>query len=324
MQSAGREVTAPELVTLGETMATFVPAAPGSLRIGSEFRLTVAGAESTVAIAVARLGCSAAWMGRLGNDTLGRMVRTALRAEGVDVSHVRTDPVAPTGLLIREERTAGRTTTMYYRADLAGARLCPDDVDAALIAGARTLHITGITPALGPSPAAAVDRAVAVARDAGVPVSFDVNYRASLWSAQEAAPVLRNLAGSAHLLVAGLDEAALLLGETASCPKAAARGLARLGPAQVLVTLGERGCVALIDGELLEQPAVPVSTVSPIGAGDSFVGGYLAGALQQAAPAERLRLAVLCGALTAASPSDWEGLPYDGELDLLDRPEVVR
>ncbi|MEW2167328.1 sugar kinase [Streptomyces sp. NPDC007084] len=309
------------LVTLGEAMAVAASTAPGPLAPGKTARLSFAGAEATVAIGVARLGHPAAWIGSLGDDAAGAMIRAGLRAEGVDV-HARTVPELPTGLMLRERRTADHTRVAYYRTGLAGSRLAPTDVDEALVSGARVLHVTGITPALGDTAHQAVRRAVETAREAGATVSLDVNYRSLLWSREEAAAALGPLVRQADIVFASPDEADLFV--PGGTPLSLARSLAELGPSQAVVKLGARGALAVVEGAVFEQPVVPVTAVDPIGAGDAFVAGYLAAHLGAAAPAERLRWGAVCGAFAVSVEGDWEGLPLRRELPLLGSGDVHR
>jgi 2-dehydro-3-deoxygluconokinase len=309
------------LVTLGETMGLVAARGTGAFAVGSAGTISFGGAESNVAIGVSRLGHTAAWVGRLGDDPLGSLVHNALRAEGVDVSHVRREADVPTGLMLREHRTADRVRVSYYRRGLAGSRLGPDDVDADLVRSARVLHISGITPALSESARGAVHRAVELARDAGVLVSFDLNYRAALWPADEAGAEMRTLVGRADLVFAGEDEAALVVGEGA--PPQLAKLLAAAGPSEVILKLGAAGAHAVIGGDELTSPALAVSAVDPVGAGDAFVAGYLSGWLDGVPPAERLRRGNVCGAFSVSVAGDWEGLPRRGELGMLDSAENV-
>ncbi|MFJ8301140.1 sugar kinase [Streptomyces sp. NPDC094447] len=311
-----------DLVTLGEAMLSVSTTETGPLAPGRTARLSFAGAEATVAIGVARQGHRASWIGVVGDDAPGAMILDSLRAEGVDVSRVRTDGSVPTGLMLRQRRTADRTLAAYYRKDLAGSRLGAEDVDAALIAEARVLHVTGITPALGAGPREAVARAVQIARAAGTAVSLDVNHRSLLWSRQEAAAALLPLLKEADIVFAGLDEARLFT--EAGDPAEAARALAALGPGECVIKLGSDGALALVDGEVLTQPAVPVTALDPIGAGDAFVAGYLAARLDGAPPVGRLRTGAICGAFSVSVAGDWEGLPRRAEHSLLAGDDVQR
>jgi 2-dehydro-3-deoxygluconokinase len=290
-------------VTLGETMALLSPTEVGLLRHATTMRLGVAGAESNVAIGVRRLGVPAAWLGRVGDDELGRLVLGTLRSEQVDVDAAVLDAEAPTGLMLKERRTAGLARVVYYRRHSAGSRLGPDDLDVDRIERARVLHLTGITPALGPGPRAAVHAAV------------DLNYRAALWGAAEAGAELRDLTGRADLVFAGDDEAPLVVEQ--GSPPAMAAALAAMGPGHAVVKCGERGAAAVVDGSARTVPAVPVRAVDSVGAGDAFVAGYLATLLGGAAGEDCLATAAVCGAFAVTVPGDWEGLPTREELHLL-------
>ncbi|HEY3611759.1 MAG TPA: PfkB family carbohydrate kinase, partial [Pseudonocardiaceae bacterium] len=152
-----------DVLTFGETMAVLRAVEPGPLRLAGSLRLGVAGAESTVAIGLARLGHAARWVGRVGDDEFGRLVLDRLRAETVDITHASTDD-APTGLLVREQRTADLARVRYYRTGSAGSRLSVGDLVPALADGARLLLLSGITPALSTSALAATRAAVARGR----------------------------------------------------------------------------------------------------------------------------------------------------------------
>jgi 2-dehydro-3-deoxygluconokinase len=300
------------VVTLGETMGLLRAASIGSLEHVSDFDLRIGGAESNVAIGVARLGRPAVWMGRVGDDGVGRRVLRELRAEGVTVDAV-VDPEARTGLMLKETPTAGRTRVSYYRAGSAGSRIGIDDLDYDAIETAGVLHVTGITLALSESAEQAVFAAIGAAVAAGVPVSFDVNHRPALWGDRDPAPLYRRVAERSAIVFAGADEAALLVG--AGSPEQVAARIADLGPAQAIVKLGEDGCVASIDGETLSAPAEKITPLDTVGAGDAFVAGYLVALLDDLAPADRLRQGARCGAFACLGPGDWESLPRRADLD---------
>ncbi len=135
--------------------------------------------------------------------------------------------------------------------------------------------------------------AIDVAAGAGTLVSLDFNYRAALWSAEEAAAELRDLTGRADL--------------------------AALGPRHAVVKRGPAGAVAVVDGTPHTVPAVPVRAVDSVGAGDAFVAGYLASLLRECESEACLATAAACGAFAVTVPGDWEGLPTWEELRLLER-----
>lgn len=314
-------ISKPYLVTIGETMALLTADHPGPLAHVSSMGLGIGGSESNVAIGVQRLGGDAVWCGRVGADSLGQLVRREIRAEGVAV-RVTEDPAAPTGLMLKERRTLSTQKVSYYRAGSAGSRLKPGDVDSALVQGAAVLHVSGITPALSPSAAETITHAIGIARSAGVPVSFDLNYRANLWAAGEAGSAYRNLIPLADIVFAGDEEAALVVGAEGK-PEDLARRLSALGPSQAIIKLGSKGAVACIDGELHYQAAVPIQPVDTVGAGDAFVAGYLAELMNGKPPEERLELAAQTGAFACLAYGDWEGLPTRAELAILRQTESV-
>lgn len=323
---------APEVVTLGECMASFVALERGPLAdTARHMRTTVAGAEANVAVGLCRLEHNAGFIGRVGDDGLGRMIARTLRGEGVDVRHLRVELGAATGVMIRELRDLGPAEIVYWRAASAGSRLSAEDVEAAgeLFEEARWLHVSGITPALSAAAAGAVDAALGRAGALGLTTSLDVNMRRRLWSEAEARPVLGALASRCEVVLGGLDEVALIggLGETPAevarlDPEAAADAVLAMGPATVVVKLGGEGALErrrTPEGSRTERaPALPVAQVrDPVGAGDAFTAGYIAARLEGRVSGEALRAANACGAAAVASVGDQAGLPSRAELERL-------
>ncbi|WP_282797018.1 sugar kinase [Streptomyces sp. CC224B] len=311
---------APDLLTFGETMVAL--RGDGPLRLGGAMTVSVAGAESNVAVGLARLGHGVRWAGAVGDDEAGELVLRTLRAEGVDVGGAHRDPHAPTGLILFEARLPEVTRVHHYRSGSAGSRLDADAVERAFTAAPpRLLHLTGVTPALGEAARAAWERALRLARDHAVPVCLDVNFRGRLWSRREAGAFLRPWLPYVDVLVASADELPLCLppdGPAAADPGEQARRLLGLGVPEVVVKLGAGGATAYGDGGApVHRPAVPVRAVDTVGAGDAFVAGYLSALLDGAGVAARLERAVTTGAFAVASRGDWEGAPTRAELGLL-------
>jgi 2-dehydro-3-deoxygluconokinase len=299
------------VITAGETMALVVPPSPGRLRHATSLSLSIGGAESNVAIGLARLGIPASWISVLGDDELGELVLHRLRAEGVDTSGVRRIADRPTGLYLREE-VAGRLRVYYYRSGSAAATLSPNAFDPSILQGAAFLHLTGITGALSQACAEFLPWAATTARDAGVRVSYDVNYRSRLWEPSAAQAATEALLPLIDVLFVGHDEANALWGwETDT----ALEQLSKIGPSEVILKLGADGCAAMINGEQLISPGFPARQLDPIGAGDAFDAGYLAATLWGWAPEKRLRAANAMGAFCVQNLGDYEGLPSRGELD---------
>jgi 2-dehydro-3-deoxygluconokinase len=304
-----------ELVTFGETMALFAARRTGPLRFARDFELGLGGAESNVAIGVARLGHTGRWIGRVGADEFGDLIRSTLAGEGVDVRAIPDE--APTGLMIKGRRTADHIDVSYYRRGSAGSRLSPADLDPELIRDARVLHLTAITPALSASCRASVRHAVAEARAAGITVSLDVNYRRALWSPDEAGAWLRDMIGQVDVLFATEAEGRLIT--EGAGPDELARALGALGPRHVLVKLGSQGAIELSGGRVRRAEPYQVTEVDPVGAGDGFAAGWLADWLAGATPERRLETACAAGAFAVTSQGDWESLPRRDDLRLFGR-----
>lgn len=296
--------------------------AAGPLRLGGDLRLSVAGAESNVAIGAARLGCQAAWVGVVGADELGALVLRTLRAEGVNTASTRVDPAAPTGLMLVEARLAEVSRITYFRSGSAGSTLGAADVAAAIAAlSPDVVHLTGITPALGPGPRQAVHEAVAAAGAAGIPVCFDVNYRSALWAPAEAGAELAPLAAKASIVIASEAEVGLVSGVAGDRNEADHVGaLLEAGVGEVVVTRGAAGATAYTAGGRFHQPALAVTVADTVGAGDAFVAGYLSALLDGEGVAGRSSRAARTAAFAVACRGDWEGLPTRAELALLDAP----
>lgn len=297
---------------MGEAMGLAVTGLGERLRHADSARLSMAGAESTVAIGLSRLGIPCCWVGVVGADELGERIRRELRAEGVDVDCVRTDPDAATGFMLRELRRAERTRVLYYRSGSAGSRLAPHDVEAAFDRFTPDLvHLTGITPALSDDACAAVLRAVELARSSGTQLSLDVNYRPSLPGSADAMKVVRSI--EPDLLFVGADELHVVCDETD--PARAAQALVAAGVPEVVVTRGGDGALARI-GDSVERVAAPVvNVIDAVGAGDGFVAGYLAARAEDLPLRDRLRWGTICAACSVGSHGDWEGLPTRVELE---------
>jgi 2-dehydro-3-deoxygluconokinase len=312
-----------EIVTVGECLIAFVATAAGPLAEATTFERFVAGAEANVAVGLARLGHSTAYVGRVGADGFGEAIRRRLRGEGVDISRLATDPDAPTGLMFRERRGLGPAQVIYTRRGSAGSRLTASDVDRAAEAGAlddaRWLHLTGITPALSADAHAATAHAADLARAAGLTISLDLNLRRRLWSDETAAPVLRDLAARADILLGSPDELAVVAGRQPDHdPAEMARACLALGPAVVVAKLGEVGALAIAREDpkrAIARPAVPLPiVVDPVGAGDAFCAGFIAARLDGADLGAALEMGNACGAASAAALGDQTGLPDRAEL----------
>jgi 2-dehydro-3-deoxygluconokinase len=313
-----------EVLTLGECLASFVATAPGPLAEATAFERHIAGAEANMAVGLARLGHRVTYIGRVGADGFGTAIVRGLRGEGVDVTHLAVDANAPTGVMFRERRALGAIDVVYHRAGSAGSRLSTADVDRAAHAGvfdgARWLHLTGITPALSPSARAATTRARDLARDAGLLVSLDLNLRRRLWSDADAAPVLRELATGVDVVLGSPDELAIIVdADPATDPADLIASVATIGSSTVVAKLGAGGALGLESGgSAVHVEGVPVpQVIDPVGAGDAFCAGFIAGRLDGVDLETALRIGNACGALAVAASGDQASLPDRVELGRL-------
>lgn len=287
-----------DLVAVGETMWTFATADLAPLAEGRDWLAAAGGAESNVAAAVAGLGLSAGWIGRVGADAFGRAVVDELTGLGVDCSAVVVDPDRPTGLMFKGAVEGDRCEIEYRRRGSAGSALRPEDLDEALLRSAAAVHVTGITACLSEEAGQAALRALELA---GGLRSFDPNIRPQLWR-DDLAPLVRRLIGLADVCFCGLSDAALLLGGTE--PEACATALVALGPRTAVVTLGSEGALALEDGAFARVAPSPVDAVDPVGAGDAFAAGFLAARLRGEPLQASLALGADLGAAATTSRRD--------------------
>ncbi|MFF2043656.1 sugar kinase [Kitasatospora sp. NPDC058170] len=306
-----------EAVCVGESMAVLLPDRPGPLESVDGFRLSVGGAESNVAGALAALGVPSAWISRVGDDGFGRRLVGELTARGVDASAVAVDPHRPTGIYLKEvggstgrrhDLGPGRSRLHYHRRGSAASALSPalldDPVAARLLAGARLLHLSGITPALSDDCLALV-RALLAERRPGRLVSFDLNWRPALWRERDPA-VLPPLLDAADLLLLGADEAEAAFGT--GDPQELRRRFP--SPATLVVKDADRIVTALgRDGTSAAETALTVEVVEATGAGDAFAAGYLAGTLRGLDQRRRLRLGHLAAACALTAHGDQAELP---------------
>lgn len=312
-----------DVITLGETMLRLTPPDGRRLEQAAAFQAEVGGSESNTAIGLARLGLPVAWLSRLPDTPLGRLVARTVAAQGVETRHTVWADEGRLGLYFYEEGAPPRGgRVLYDRAGSAMSLMRPDELPAELFlpGGARLLHLTGITPALGPGAAATALRALQLAREAGWSISFDLNYRAALWSPAEARDGCAPFLAAAYFVFASLADVVTLYGVAPDDPPAALAALAAAAPgATVVLTLGEQGALALApDGATFRQPAFPTAaTVGRIGRGDAFVAGTLYGLLTAATDAQAMPHALAWGAAVAALKAT-----MPGDAPLIDRTEV--
>ena len=302
-----------DVVTFGESMVLFGPDSSGPLRYVQNFNKSIAGAESNVAIALAKLGHQVGWFSKLGDDEFGRYIQTTIRGEGVDVSKVIFEPGKKTGILFKERFMHSNPNVYYYRKCSAASTLKPEELDESYISDAKILHITGITPALSESCKKTLFKAIEIAKRNNVLVSFDPNIRLKLWNQEEAVPVLLEIAKQSDIIFPGIDEGEMLLGLTK--PEDIAEAFTNMGCSTVAVKLGKEGCYVTnkveklyVNSYRLENPQ------DTVGAGDGFAAGFLSGMLNKLDLGECAKYANGVGAMAVLVKGDMEGYPNNQQL----------
>jgi 2-dehydro-3-deoxygluconokinase len=306
-----------DFLTFGETLLRLSPPGLQRLEQARSYEVAVGGSELNVGCLLARLGRRVAWVSRLPEGPLGRIVDGEARRHGVDTRWVRWIAEARQGLMFYEAGPEPRTARVLYdRKNSAASGMSVEDAPwEALIAASARVHLSGITPALGPSCRALLLHVAALAAAAGKPVSYDLNYRATLTTPREARAMLDAVTPSLELLVLAERDAQSVLGFTDAGPRLAEAIAARYGLPLVALTRppgSDTGDLLLARGELREAPRYPVEIVDRIGAGDAFVGGLIHGLLDGDLDLA-IRLAAYAGAVALATPGD---INYFGAEDL--------
>jgi 2-dehydro-3-deoxygluconokinase len=299
-----------EVVCLGETMAMVAPVRAEPLETAAEFALHSGGAESNVAMYLAGLGHRVRWVSRLGADPLGARVLRDVAAAGVDTSLVELDAGAPTGVYFKDPGPSG-TRVFYYRRSSAASFMSEETLQPVLTSPPRVLHVSGITPALSSSCDYMMDCIFKLFAGTSTVLSYDVNFRPGLWTAERAAPRLLDLARRATVVFAGLDEAHALWGTRT--PEDLRHMLPE--PSLLVVKDGATGATAFEAASETFVPSLTVQVGEPVGAGDAFAAGWLSGLLRGLPQAGRLRLGHLVAGAALSSTADHAAPPP---------PEVVK
>ncbi|WP_414157184.1 sugar kinase [Pseudomonas sp. BNK-15] len=310
-----------DVLCFGETMAMFVAEQAGDLAAVGAFTKRIAGADSNVAIGLARLGFRVRWLSRVGNDSLGRFVLDTLQQEGLDCSHVEVDDHHPTGFQLKGRCDDGSDPVVeYFRRNSAASHLSLAQFSPALLQ-ARHLHATGIPLALSAGCRALAHELVERMRSEGRSISFDPNLRPSLWP--DRASMVREvnaLAIKAPWLLPGLEEGRLLTG--LQTPADIAAFYLDRGVEHVVIKLGGEGAYyrnAQCQGQVAPVPVAKV--VDTVGAGDAFAVGVVSGLLEGRPLAEAVARGNWCGSRAVQSRGDMEGLPLRRELEAYALPK---
>lgn len=309
-----------DVFTLGESMVVFQPERMQSLEYVQQFPKRMGGAESNVAIGLSRLGHKVGWFSKLGNDSFGQYVHKTIRGEGVDTSTCKFTDEAQTGILFKEQLSPEDMNVYYYRKGSAASLMAPEDLDESYIAGAKVLHISGITPALSETSYRTAMRAIEIAKENGLKIVFDPNLRLKLWAPETAKKVLNEIAAHADVILPGLDEGQFMTGKTEI--EDIAETLRAGGDKIIIIKTGSDGAYLHTKNETAYVAGFPVTQiVDPVGAGDGFAAGIISGLLKQEPLQHAVKRANAIGALAVTVHGDYEGLPTSLAVEQFIQPD---
>ncbi len=322
-----------DVITIGRSSVDLYGAQVGGrLEDMGSFQKYIGGSPTNMAAGTARLGLKSALITRVGDEHMGRFIREELAREGVDVQGVKTDPDRLTALVLLGIRDDKQFPLIFYRENCADMALCEDDIDEGFIALSRSVVATG-THLSHPHTAAAVLKALTLARKHGAQTALDIDYRPNLWGLSghgdgenrfiESAKVTAQLQTTLHLfdLIVGTEEEFHIAGGSTDTI-AALRAVRAVSKATLVCKRGPMGAVAftgaipdsLDDGQ--SGPGFPIEVFNVLGAGDGFMSGLLKGWLDGEDWPRALTYANACGAFavsrhgcTPAYPS-WDELQF--------------
>lgn len=303
-----------QLVTIGETMVSFVPQSNEPLRYGTTLKMCIAGAESNTAVGIQKLGGTASFITRLGDDCFGQYILRMIRAEGVDTAHIKFDPEHPTGIMFKEPLPNQETAVHYYRLDSAASHMTPDDIPEDSIKSAEIFHFSGITPILGKSCRDTIYSAIETARSGKTAISFDPNIRKKLWKNQDYTPLMKELASMSDYVLLGLEEAAVLYG-TKEISRIISSVFSSSSVRFLAVKNGSAGAWVCDSDHTFFIPPVDCRCIEPTGAGDAFNAGFLSGILKSKPLEICGTIAAVCGSKATETPGDIESLITERELN---------
>jgi 2-dehydro-3-deoxygluconokinase len=295
-----------DLFTFGEALSVFISTDTDSVMSAKTFERVTAGAEVNVAVAISRLGLKSQYFSRFGNDQLGSVMLADIAAEGVDVSLAKRVN-SYTGAMVRNPGKSAPVELSYLRKGSAASTIEPADILDTYISSTRWLHVTGITCAISHSGANTVKIALEKATAMNIKSSFDLNIRRKLWSEEDAKKVLAPLAKNVDLLIGGEDEYQAVFGVQE--PKNVLAEANKRGCKIAVMTKGDQKMRYSIDGNYAELTPPKVVAVDPVGSGDAFTGGVIAGLLSGMSAQQALEQGSICGALVASMFGDWTGIP---------------
>lgn len=270
-----------DVITFGECMLRFSPPSGQMLEQADQLRADPAGTESNTAVALSRLGAAVSWFSALPDTPMGRWITHRLELHGVDVSHmIWIDERV--GVFFLEPGTPPRGSRVVYdRAGAAASMMHIDMADWNIFRTARIVHTTGITAALSDACRLFTEEALQRAKQSGCRTSFDINYRAKLWSPEEAAQALTPILQHVDILISTRADIELIFKIDGAPEKIIEEMRSRFNSEMIVLTLAEGGAVGWSEADgFIHTGPHPVEQVDRLGAGDAFDAGLLYGILR--------------------------------------------
>lgn len=314
------------VICMGELLVEFVSTTDNiSLAQSPGFIKAPGGAPANVAVALQRLGLSAGFVGKVGDDPFGAFLRESLAQTGVDVTHLYTDPHARTTAVYVAVWSDGHKDLCFYRNPGADMLISESDITTRIFDGARCFHYGSISLIDQPS-SAAQHKALDLARAHGLMITYDPNYRPTLWpDAHTARTIIQDGFRYCHLAKVSAEE-----WETATGTPDLEPGIACVmskGVELLVISRGEQGALVTNGDYRIELPAYPIEVVETTGAGDGFMAAMITKLLplreklgslakiDQPTMREALRFANAVGALTCTRRGAIPALPTRDEVE---------
>jgi 2-dehydro-3-deoxygluconokinase len=280
-----------DIVTLGEAMLRLTPPDHQRLEQATSFQVNVSGSELNTAWGTARLGLRTTWISRLVDNPMGRVIASKAREMGVDISHVQWASDGRVGLYYCEMGASTRASRVYYdRKGSAMSQMKPGTVNwEGILEGAKVFHVSGITAALSADCRAVTEEAIRTAKEAGLLVSFDINYRSGLWSPKEARDCIGALLHDVDILLTTSDDTSIVFGVDGEPADIARKFVDKYGLKVAALTIreapsvlrGKWSSVAVADDGQAYASSAPLDLelIDRIGSGDAYDAGFLYGFL---------------------------------------------
>ncbi|MGM0876307.1 MAG: sugar kinase [Bacillota bacterium] len=304
-----------DVITFGEAMAMFMANEQGPLHEVNHYTRGLAGAETNVAIGLARLGFGSGWASKVGNDSFGKFIVQRLKEENVNIDHVLVDEHFPTGFQVKSKVVVGDPEVQYFRKGSAASQMGVNDFQEDYFVNARHMHMTGIPLALSNHTREFAKHALEFMKKNKRTVSFDPNLRPLLWNSKtEMVKETNKIAFKADTFLPGIVEGGLLTGF--SSPQDIASYYLDKGVKLVIIKLGEDGAYyKTADNEGTVKAMKVEKVIDTVGAGDGFAVGVLSGLLENLPIHEAVLRGNAIGSLAVQSPGDNDGYPTSHQLD---------